>query len=88
MIRYAIAALVALEACPPAPVTIPDSGDTSPAGVCAHLAALTCAEGQAPNCAAVFAHAQDSGLTDLKPACLASATTKEAARKCGSVQCK
>ena len=70
---------------PPAPVG--DAGGTLCSVACANLAGLDCPEGRAPNCTTTCEHAQDTRLTDLRPACLALAHTKAEARACGSVRC-
>ena len=94
-----LAAAMLADACGPAPQPAPlppsdggeeelDAGRVTPAAVCAHLAALDCAEGKAPNCVSAFEHAQSTRLTDLKPADLMKAKDKAAVRKVGTVRCK
>lgn len=57
------------------------------AQACANLNALGCPEGaKLPDCVDTCLHA-DGKITNLAPACLATAKTKAAARKCGSVRC-
>jgi hypothetical protein len=89
------ASILALAGCPspPNPPT-PDSGDAAMLGdanhagaMCSRLAELGCAEGADPSCAVVVAHVMDAGLTRVNAACIASATSKEAARACGFVRC-
>lgn len=92
MKRLALVFAVLLTACPPAssPPT-PDadaaSAPSSPAAACSHLAAIGCIEGADTHCAAVLEHVVDAGLTPINVRCLASASTKEAARSCGGVSC-
>ena len=90
----ALAMLVIVQ-CTPTPVTPPtdggrdassgDSGDAI-ARACQNLATLGCAEGNA-SCVTTMQHAQSTGITDLKPACLAAAKSKADVRACGSVAC-
>lgn len=54
---------------------------------CANLRLLGCSEGEQDNCEPVCIHAQEAGLTDLKPDCLSAARTKDAARACKTVKC-
>lgn len=54
---------------------------------CTNMAKLGCPEGVNANCVDVCNHAQASGLTNLKPDCLASAATVAAAKACGTVTC-
>jgi hypothetical protein len=92
---FLFVAAMALCACPSPPnPPVPDSGDAAllgdanpAAAMCSNLAALGCAEGLDPSCAVVVAHTMDTGLTKVNAACIASATSKEAARACGFVRC-
>lgn len=62
--------------------------DEAPAiAVCANLAGLGCDEGRAKNCVEVVEKVQRTRLTNLHTGCLASAESKEAARRCRSVRC-
>lgn len=86
-----IASLAAAE-CPPMPPPHP-VGDAAPDRgscvlACATLRSLGCREGLAANCVATCDHVESSRLTELHPGCLAAATSKEAARACGSVRCE
>lgn len=68
-------------ACPPSPQ--PPVTDTGCAGACENLERLGCGiQGCEPACT----KAQGT-LTDIHPACLARAASKEEARACGSVRC-
>lgn len=88
--------VVALAACHPAPTPAPppqpdasDSGVTSAATACANLAELTCTEGLADNCEVVLRHVDIARHTTIDIPCLSRASTKEAARRCGSfVECR
>lgn len=60
-----------------------DASRTSCASACENLHRLGC---PIANCEQSCAKAQGS-LTDLHPACLSRADSKEAARACGSVRC-
>ena len=68
-----------------APVPVSTAGC---AEACANLARLKCPEGLDVSCTASCLSAQAARLTDLKPACLASADSIEAARACGTVTCQ
>ena len=88
------ALLLALLSCSPAVTTdpTPDDGvDRVCAKACANLRRLDCPEGDAPDggrsCESVCEQARASHRIDLKPLCLASAKTREAARACGTVAC-
>lgn len=68
-----------------------DSGSVllSPCNLaCTNMAKLGCAEGTDPHCVDVCDHAQSSGLTNLKPDCLAQAVDLAALKACGTVTCK
>lgn len=57
------------------------------------LPSIQCPEADPPkageeSCEAVCRHASKSGLTDLKPKCVASARTANEVRACGTVKCK
>jgi hypothetical protein len=81
-----IAAVVLLIDCrttTPTPIPV-DAGTITAA--CANLAKLGCPEG-GTSCVATIQHASSAGVTDLKPACLAAATSQDAARACGTVTC-
>ena len=85
-----VASLAAAE-CPPRPAPHP-VGDAAPAGgscvlACASLRSLGCREGVAVNCVATCEHVESSRLTELHVGCLSVASSKEAARACGSVAC-
>lgn len=93
--RFAIL-FVVLAGCPPAPIPLPPTdadaalGTTDPTGcaaACRNLARLGCAEGLRENCTPTCQHAQAGGLTDLRPGCLASASDRDAAHRCGTVAC-
>jgi hypothetical protein len=75
----------------PAPAqdaSLPDAGPLDPCqAACLNLKALGCLSSDVPTCTDVCRRVQDAGLTDLKPACLAAATSKAGARGCGSVRC-
>lgn len=80
----------------PVPPTTPDAGpvlfaDSGPPTACTlacvNLNKLGCPEGLDPNCVNVCNHAQGQGVTNLKPDCLANATTVAAAKACGTVTC-
>ena len=59
-----------------------DGGDAF-ACACSRLADLGCPEGRdATLCRDTMRHAQESGLTDLAPACVASAGTVATLRQC------
>jgi hypothetical protein len=62
------------------------------AKACINLRMIKCPEGDAndggDSCEVTCRHAQASGLTDLKPTCLAMAQTKAEAVACGTVKCK
>jgi hypothetical protein len=78
----------------PPPPGLPDAGDQADL-VCAHLGLIGCS--QPATCTATFRAHQlppNAGLntpsgvyTDLKPACLLSASSKAAAVSCGTVKC-
>ena len=40
------------------------------------------------SCEVACRHAQEGGLTDLRPRCLAAAKTVDELRACGSVKCR
>jgi hypothetical protein len=62
--------------------------DTSTASAaCANLARLGCYEGQDASCIVMVQKAQDEKITDLKPACLASASSVGEVVACGTVTC-
>ena len=84
-------------ACAPSPnAPLPassGSGHVDPCvAACANLAALGCSEGTAVDASGsrvCEATCRKGGqLTDLRPTCLASATSKSGARACGTVVCK
>lgn len=68
----------------------PDSDDCAKA--CVNLRLIKCPEGDTndggDSCEVTCRHAQASGLTDLKPTCLAKAATQAEAVACGTVKCK
>jgi hypothetical protein len=88
--------------CPqPLPPTPPPGPAVADAGVvdvpvasspceraCANLAFLKCPEGLDTACVQVCTRTQGSGITDLKPECLAKATSQYEAEVCGSVRCR
>lgn len=92
----AIAMLAALAAeCPPNPVPVgldasrpPGDASTAAEAACANLRTLECIEGTAGNCAATLDHVAATRLTRIDVACIASATSKAAARACGGVSCE
>lgn len=85
LLALAAAALFACHPLPPIPPGPSAAGNCQTA--CANLARLGCYEGQDATCTDVCTRAQDTGLTDLKPACLTAAATVEAARACGTISC-
>ncbi|MCL2726675.1 MAG: hypothetical protein FWD69_19825 [Polyangiaceae bacterium] len=93
---FATITALSLLACQPAPKQpVQDAGDASveldaasPAvKACANLRRLGCAEGNDDSCVVTIEHVQSARITDLRPDCLAAATTKAEARACKSVQC-
>lgn len=75
---------------PPPTATVVDSTSCAPA--CANLTKLGCPEGNPPAgvgaaCITTCQKAQAGGF-DMKPACLAAATSVAAVQACGSVACK
>ena len=71
----------------PARTTMGDTG-TDYSAVCAHLAAIGCGDGEAPNCADTFGTIETARRGDLRPGCLLAAQTVLAAITCGSVECR
>jgi hypothetical protein len=70
----------------PTPPAKFDAGQASCSSACATLATLSCPEGLDPSCVASCEHAPVLHV-DMHVACLAGATTKDAARACRSVSC-
>jgi len=62
------------------------------AKACINLRLIKCPEGDTndggDSCETTCRHAQTSGLTDLKPSCLAMANSQAEAVACGTVKCK
>ena len=79
---------------PPDPEDYADAPQTPCSRACSTLRRLGCPEGAPPenggdSCTAVCQHVVDTKLTPIDPACIAAATTKAAARECGStVKCR
>jgi hypothetical protein len=71
----------------PQPVPTPTVDAGSPyAAACSNLAAIGCADGTAPNCPAILSQMVAGRMSrTLDVACLTTATTKEAAEKCGAL---
>jgi hypothetical protein len=72
--------------CPPKPNPPNASGDLC-FDACKTLEWLECSVGSDPKCVETCKRVQEERITNLNPACLASARTQEEARKCGSVRC-
>jgi len=81
-----ITVMLSVSSCSSGPSAIPVTAATITAA-CANLAKLGCPEGGS-SCAATIEHVSSVGVTDLKPACLATATSQEDARACGTVTCE
>ena len=80
-----LAFVVLISACPaPAPQSSTTVDASDAATVCAHLAAIGCA--QPATCATVIATRQGT-FTDFKIPCLLMASTPASAQACGTVQC-
>ncbi|MGO9663645.1 MAG: hypothetical protein ACLP66_10085 [Polyangia bacterium] len=69
----------------PVPTPTTDAGNIYSVA-CANLAAIGCADGTAPNCAALLGQMVDGRMSrTLNLSCLATATTKAAAEQCGAL---
>ena len=69
----------------PVPTPTTDAGNIYSVA-CANLAAIGCADGTAPNCAALLGQMVAGRMSrTLDVQCLATATTKAAAEKCGAL---
>lgn len=69
----------------PVPTPTTDAGNIYSVA-CANLAAIGCADGTAPNCAALLGQMVDGRMSrTLDVQCLATATTKAAAEQCGAL---
>ena len=89
---HALVLMLALLGCTPTPRPPPpvdadatDVGASACARACQNLRTLGCDAGAAANCEAVCEHAQESGVVDLKPECVASARTVVELARCGKV---
>lgn len=54
---------------------------------CEAMKKLGCPEGQAASCVDTCKQTQGTGKFDLKPACIASAKTRDELAVCGTVRC-
>lgn len=71
----------------PEPAPTPEPTPTACQRACNNLFDLQCPEGLHKNCAADCQDAMDSKLSDMKPECLAKATSQDEARSCKTVHC-
>jgi len=94
---FALALLSFTMACPTAtsPQRDADAMKTATPSLCAQacscMNSLSCPEANPPdsgdNCETVCNHTIDSGVFDMKPACLAAAQTLADLQACGTVKC-
>lgn len=85
MIRTLLLAM-AIVGCATPPTPTP-TDPSSCRDACSNLAKLGCPEGLSTRCETTCQKVADEGLTDLKPSCLAQATSQGEARSCGTVTC-
>jgi hypothetical protein len=97
-VAFALCISLTVAACPPSPVSPGNGNDggvdtgTDPIldahaatlyqRACSNLASLGCPEGIESSCLKSLEHAQTARLSDFKPECLASASSKTAVRDC------
>lgn len=73
------------------PYTAGDSDPKHCEPMCINLGSLDCPEAKAKGdgCVGTCVHVQETGITDLRPGCVASARTAVEVRKCGpGVHCR
>jgi hypothetical protein len=71
----------------PIPTPTVDAGSPY-AAACANLASLGCADGTAPNCAAILGQMVSGRMTTVNLPCLTAAKDIPSAVACGAVLCK
>lgn len=86
MIRSSlVACALVLAAC--VPVQSAPLPDAEASTMCAHLAALGCAEGQDTACPTTIAKVRAARLIRIDPVCVMQATDRSSVRLCPAIQC-